>query len=280
MRFTPRRLLAKWFAGKFAAIAPASLRRWNMALGVLFALQGAAIVLLSAPYRVPVTVAFLTRDSLQSHLTGHTVTAMASEQLLAVDLAFLVAGFLFVAALAHLLAATVLRVRYEAALRKGVYAWRWIEYAAASAAMLAAIAILAGIHDLMTLILLAALAGAAPLCAWIMESQYPLAGRRTSPRWLAAIAGVLAGLMPWLAITASLAVTRSFGTAQAIPHFLYWACPIILALFAAFGINLCLLYAKRGGWSNYVYGERWYMVLSVTTKTYVAWQIFASVLRP
>src|SRR6185437_109831 len=128
MILVPRRLLARWFTEK-ATVVPASLRRWNIVLAVLFSVQGGAILLFSAPYYVPVTLSYLTRDSLQSQLTGHLVTSMGSEQIVVLNLAYLVAFFLFVAALAHLLPATVWRSRYEAELRKGVYAIRWVEYA-------------------------------------------------------------------------------------------------------------------------------------------------------
>ena len=274
-----KRLLARWFIEK-AAVAPASLRRWNIALAVFFAVQGGAVLLFSVPYHVPVTLFYLTRDSLQSQLTGHLVTAMGSEQVVVLNLAYLVALFLFVAALAHLLAATVWRARYETALRKGVYALRWVEYAIASAAILVTLALSVGVHDLVTLLLIAGLAAVAPLCCWVMEAQYPLTGRKVAPRWLSAMIGANAGLLAWLALAVSLAATNIFGAGQAVPHFLYWTCPVALLLFAAFGGNLYLLYARRGRWAMYAYGERWYMLLSVLVKTYLAWQIFASVLHP
>lgn len=279
MERIPKRLLARWFIEK-ANIAPKSLWRWNIVLSILFAVQGAAILLFSTPYHVAITMMFQTRDSLQSQLSGHFVAALASQPVIVLNLSYLVAGYLFVAALAHLVAVAVWRPGYDAALRKGVNPIRWIEYAATAALILMILTMLIGLHDLVILLLIGTLAAVTPLCAWTIEARNPVSRRQARPQWLNAVAGCITGLVPWVTIALSLAVTNIYGSGAAVPRFLYWTCLVVLGLFVAFGVNLYLLYTKRARWAVYAYGERWYMILGVVLKTYLAWQIFVGVLRP
>ena len=50
--------------------------------------------------------------------------------------------------------------------------------------------------------------------------------------------------------------------------------------FNVFAINLVLQYRKTGRWSDYLYGERAYMLFSLIAKSLLAWQVFAGTLRP
>jgi len=45
------------------------------------------------------------------------------------------------------------------------------------------------------------------------------------------------------------------------------------------GVNQWLQYRQVGRWRDYLFGERAYIVLSLVTKSLLAWQIFANVLR-
>ncbi len=45
-------------------------------------------------------------------------------------------------------------------------------------------------------------------------------------------------------------------------------------------INMVLQYKKVGRWKDYLFGERAYIVLSLTAKTVLAWLIFAGTLAP
>ena len=43
---------------------------------------------------------------------------------------------------------------------------------------------------------------------------------------------------------------------------------------------MILQYKKVGKWHDYLYGERVYIVLSLTAKSVLAWMIFAGTLAP
>src|SRR4029078_12621405 len=90
---------------------PSSLYLWNMWLAVLHALQGAAILLLSTTHTFPVETSYLTTSNISSQLAGQPVLASASRHLFDVNLAYLVAAFFFMSALADVFVATKYRKR-------------------------------------------------------------------------------------------------------------------------------------------------------------------------
>jgi len=47
-----------------------------------------------------------------------------------------------------------------------------------------------------------------------------------------------------------------------------------------FAVNMLLQYRRLGRWRDYLYGERVYMLLSLTAKSALAWQVFAGTLQP
>ena len=46
------------------------------------------------------------------------------------------------------------------------------------------------------------------------------------------------------------------------------------------GINMVLQYKKVGRWADYLFGERAYIILSLTSKSVLAWLIWAGTLAP
>jgi hypothetical protein len=54
----------------------------------------------------------------------------------------------------------------------------------------------------------------------------------------------------------------------------------LFVFFNIFAVNMVLQYKKVGKWKDYLFGERVYIILSLTAKTLLAWQIFAGTLRP
>jgi hypothetical protein len=256
-------------------ISNVSLRRWSLWLAGLHALQGLAVLVLSTSRAFPVTTNFLGVDTLQTQAQGHIVLASAVHHVTDINLAYLVAAFFFMSAIAHALMATSLRGLYEKDLRKGVNKIRWIEYALSASTMMVAIGLLVGVQDVSTLVLLFGLTAIMNLCGLAMEVLNQ--GARKA-NWLTFGIGMLVGVLPWIVVAVYLIGGGMYGTAA--PAFVYWIFGSMLVLFATFPANMYLQYCKIGRWSDYVYGERVYMVLSLVAKTVLAWQIFAGSLRP
>lgn len=263
---------------KKSQITYQSLNGWNKTLAALHAVQGAAILIFSSARTFPVTSSYLTKDTLASKEAGHPVLTQATHHLYDVNLAYVVALFFFLSAIAHLLMAYWYRDRYEANLKRGVNKIRWIEYSLSASTMIVAIGFLTGISDLATLFSIFALTAVMNLLGLVMETNNPLS-RRGPVNWLPYWLGAFAGIVPWLAIALYLKSSILYGSGN-IPSFVYWIYGTIFVAFSSFAVNMYLQYAKKGRWHNYLYGERGYMILSLVAKSLLAWQVFAGTLRP
>jgi len=242
----------------------ARLRTWNWTLGILHAIQGLAVLWLSTDFALPVTTSFLRFNALTQSLEPVLKT------LTTLPIGPLVAGFFFLSALAHLLIAVNPRW-YADHVNKGINPARWIEYSLSSSLMIIVIAMLVGIYDLGTIILLAGLNASMILFGWMMELHNQ---STTKTNWTAFWFGCIAGVIPWVAIAISLI------GADNPPTFVYWIYLSIFLFFNCFAINQALQYKRVGRWADYVYGERAYMILSLVAKSLLAWQVFAGTLRP
>jgi len=257
-------------AKKNGKITFLSLYKWNVGLAALHLLQGIVIIILSKASTLPVTTHFLTTDTLATQTAGHPVLAVAVRHLFDVNLAYLVAAFFFMSAIAHLVVATVYRKRYEANLKTGINKTRWIEYGISASTMMVAIGLLGGIYDLSSIIMIITLVFIMSMMGLVMEVHNQSA-KKTN--WLSYIIGCVAGIIPWVVFTIYVKGAYMYGSGK-IPAFVYWIYASMFVLFASFAINMFLQYRRKGKWADYLYGERIYMILSLVAKTALAWQIF------
>lgn len=232
--------------------------------------QGLLILLLSTNFALPVTTSYqVFSPSTQS-------LEIATRQLFEVRIAWLVAAFFFMSALAHLYIA-VLRPRwYVANLKKGINKARWVEYAFSASTMMVAIAMLAGVENLATLLAIFGLTAVMNLCGYVME-RTNVAGQKVN--WSSFWVGSLAGLIPWIIVALYFWGSGSSGQGD-IPTFVYWIYGSIFVAFNVFALNMVAQYKGWGKWQDYLYGERAYIILSLVAKSALAWQIFAGTLRP
>lgn len=245
------------------------LRRFNIVMACLHFVQGVVMLAVSTDLKVPVTASFLRFDVLTQSLYPKL------DILFEIKLGPLVASFLFLSALAHLMI-SLPRINdwYNKNLAKGINMARWIEYAFSSSVMIVIIALLVGISDIATLITFFFLNASMILFGWMME-LHNQSTKKTD--WTAFIFGCIAGIGPWIGIAIYLA---SPGSADKAPTFVYWIFFSIFIFFNIFAINQVLQYKKVGKWADYLYGERAYIILSLVAKSLLAWQVFAGTLRP
>jgi hypothetical protein len=232
---------------------------------VLHAVQGTIMLIISSDFALPVTSAFLKFDPATTRLNP------VLETLTTWPIGPLVAGFLFLSALFHLINAAGFST-YAKNLLKGINPSRWIEYSLSSSLMMVVIAMLVGIYDIVSLLALFFLNAMMILFGWMMELHNQTTAKTN---WTAFWFGSLAGLIPWIAVSMYL-----FGTPSNPPTFVYWIYLSMFLFFNCFAINMVLQYKKVGKWADYLYGERAYMILSLVAKSLLAWQVFAGTLRP
>jgi len=243
----------------------AKLRRYNVLMGVLHAAQGLAILALATEFTLPVIGTFMTGPP--------GVAAPETTPLFDVSVAWGVAAFLFVSALAHLLIASPgINQWYLSNLARQRNYARWIEYSISSSIMVVLIAMLVGVADIAALVAIAGV-NAAMILFGLLQEHYETPGE--SVNWLSYWFGVLAGAVPWVVIGIYLV---SPGVAAEPPGFVYGIFFSLFVFFNVFAIVMVLQYKKVGRWSNYVFGESTYVLLSLVAKSALAWQVFGGTL--
>ncbi len=245
------------------------IRKLNIIAAALLALQGVAILILSKNFSIPISGSYLSFNQANKMLEP------ANAALFNISLPILIAVFLLLSSLALFINATIYRKRYDSNLLKGLNKARWIEYSITASIMMVAIAMLVGVYDFMSLVMIFGLVAIMNLLGLIMEVHNQTT---KTTNWVSYLVGCFAGAIPWLVIAFYFWLSASKGSAA--PTFVYWIFVSIFVLFNCFAINMFLQYKKIGKWSNYLYGERAYIILSLVAKSLLAWQVFAGTLRP
>jgi len=253
-----------------------SLLKWNKSMAVLHAIQAIAVIALSKAVTWPITTTFISQDTLASKIAGKPILAMSTRTIFNINLGYVVASFFIVSAIAHTIIATVYRNKYESDLKKGINKARWIEYGISASIMMVAIGLLSGISDISTIVAIFALDLIMNLMGLAMELQNQ--GEK-KVKWFTYLVGCLAGIVPWIIFAIYVTGTNVYGSGE-IPTFVYFIFGSLFLFFNSFALNMYLQYKKIGKWSNYLYGERTYMILSLVAKSLLAWQVFSGTLRP
>jgi hypothetical protein len=240
-----------------------SLRRWNIGLGFVHAIQAIAVLALATAFALPVTASFL---------AGPPGTPPeAPTTLFEVSVAWGVALFLLLSAGFHwLVSAPGVFGRYVSGLEAQHNYFRWAEYSLSSSIMIVLIAMLTGISDIAALIGIFA-ANAAMIFFGAVQERYEQPGGSLWPFWM----GCVVGIAPWLAVGVYLV---SPGSAAEPPTFVYAIFVSLFIFFNIFAINMWLQYRRIGRWRSYTFGEASYFILSLVAKSALAWQVFAGTL--
>jgi hypothetical protein len=246
------------------------LRIFNAAMGFLHLVQGILMIVLSNDTTYPIYTNFLRFDLENFSLTP--------DPQLAYELLFgpAVAVFLLLSAIAHFSLSTFGYRWYVEKLKQGMNPARFYEYALSSSLMIVLIGMLVGVWDLGTMIAIFGINAMMNLFGIMMELHNQTT-KKTN--WTAFIYGCIAGIVPWIVIV--MYFLGALGSAGAEPPgFVYAIIPTIFVFFNIFALNMLLQYKKVGPWKDYLFGERVYIILSLTAKTALAWMIFAGTLAP
>jgi hypothetical protein len=246
------------------------LKRFNLVMGFLHLIQGIFMIVVSNDTTYPIYTNFL-------NFNTETLSLMPVSKLL-YELPFgpAVAVFLLISAVAHFYLATIGYDRYVKNLKLGMNPTRFYEYALSSSLMIVLIGMLSGLWDLGVIILMFGINAMMNLFGIMME----LHNQNTKKtNWTAFIYGCLAGIVPWIVIFIYFIGSVNSGEMKP-PAFVYTIIPTLFVFFNIFAINMVLQYKKVGPWKDYIFGERVYIILSLTSKSILAWLIFAGTLAP
>jgi len=202
---------------------------------------------------------------------GIPTGAAVADEIFYIPLGYLSAAFLLLSAIDHFLVFTVAKSSYEVGLVNEYNKYRWIEYSISASVMRVMIAILSGISDVHTLILIFGLTATTMLFGLAFElenSNRPLGQIKWSNFWF----GFVPHLFSWAIIFSYffVGVSRSGNP----PAFVWSIIIILFALDLSFAIVLFFQWRGRGCWYKYVNGEIGFILLSLTSKQLLAWLNF------
>jgi hypothetical protein len=239
------------------------LRIWNIAVGLVLAVQAILIAVLTNNFSLPVTATFM---------EGPPGTAPVLNHLFNISTGWGVFAFLAISAGALLIIASPLVFPwYKRNLLQNRNYGRWIEYFFSASIMIVLISQITGISDIAALLAIFSI-NACMILFGALQEKYEEPGK---PSWLPFWFGSFAGIIPWIAIVI---YVWAPGLTVSPPGFVYGIIASLFIFFNCFAINMVLQYKKVGPWRDYLFGEKVYIILSLTAKALLAWQVFFPVL--
>jgi len=250
-------------ADNFNELQLSRLRIWNIVVGLILAAQAVAIAALTNSFSLPVTATFM---------SGPPGTPPQLHTLFNISTGWGVAAFLGISAGALLIIALpTVFPWYKRNLRESRNYGRWIEYFFSSSIMIVLISQITGISDIGALLAIAGI-NASMILFGALQEKYEKPGKPgLLPFWY----GSFAGIIPWIIIVV---YVWAPGLNVSPPGFVYGIIVSLFLFFNCFAINMILQYKKVGPWRDYLFGERAYIILSLTAKALLAWQVFFPVL--
>ena len=192
-------------------------------------------------------------------------TVVQSQELFTVNILYVVISYLGLAALAHILTATVFWKRYQNYLRQHRNPMRWIEYSLSCSLMLVALSLGSGIASAGVLFAIFIASMTMNLCGLAFENVNRKIGK---VHWSPFIIGSILGSLPWILMFIHLyGFNQSSEAGLTNPVTIHW---ITLIIFALFPLNMFLSAKRIGPWKSYVSTEMGYITLSFSAKTLLA----------
>jgi hypothetical protein len=239
------------------------LRIWNIVIGIILAVQAVLMAVLTNNFSLPVTATFL---------QGMPGSPSTLQTICSVQTGWGVFTFMAISAASLLLIASP-RVFpwYKRNLLQNRNYGRWIEYFFSSSIMIVLISQICGISDIAALLSIFSI-NACMILFGALQEKYEEPGK---PGWLPFWFGSFAGIIPWIAIVVYMV---SPGVSASPPGFVYGIVASYFVFFNSFAVNMVLQYKQIGPWEDYLFGEKVYIVLSLTAKSLLAWLVFANIL--
>ena len=241
-----------------------NLRWWNIAVGLVLVVEAAVMAALANDFRIPVTA---------SYLQGPPGSDTTLTRVGGFPLAWGTFAFMIISGVSLLLIASPgIFDWYKRNLRHNRNYGRWIEYSITASLMIMLIAMICGITDIAAMIAIFGVNASMIFFGLLME-KYENPGK---PNWLSYWFGSFAGIIPWIAIVVYLVNPGLDG--EQPPGFVWGILVSYFVLFMSFAVNMVLQYKQVGRWRDYLFGEKTYIILSLTAKSLLTWLVFANTL--
>lgn len=241
-----------------------TLRWFNIVIGLVLAAQAVVMGLLMKDFSL---------DVVATYMTGPPGSPQELTTIGGLSIGWGVLAFVIISAAALLIIGTVAFRWYTDNLRQERNYGRWIEYFFSSSIMIVLIAMLTGITEVAALMAIFGI-NASMILFGLLQEKYERPGEGG---WLPFLFGCFAGIVPWLAVLVYVWAPGETSGAEP-PGFVYGIIVSLFLFFNVFALNMWLQYKKVGPWRDYLFGEKVYVILSLTAKSALAWQVFFPVL--
>jgi hypothetical protein len=202
--------------------------------------------------------------------------AQDSRKVLDLPIGLVTPFFLYMSAVAHFII-VYNRTSYIDGINNNINRVRWYEYALSSSLMIVMIAVLFGVWDLGNLIGIIGCNFSMNLFGLWMEEVNDLSAPHPTINWAPFILGCISGAIPWLNVMLAFLGAGNFSD---IPNFVYGILVSYFVFFNTFPINMLLQYKQYGSFKDYRKGELGYIVLSLVSKSLLAWLVFGGTFQP
>lgn len=244
-----------------------NLRKLNVTAGFLHLFSLLAILFLSTDASLPVIATYM------SDAPG-TGSFAAPIELFSLNISYTVAAFMALSAFFHFFVSSgPIFPKYVDGLKRHINIYRWIEYSLSSSIMIVIILQLNGVADYIALIAIFGVNVSMILFGWLQERYVEPGSGDMRPFWF----GCIAGAVPWVAIFINM-LSPSGPPETTVPGFVIGIVISLFIFFNCFALVQWKQYKAEGKWADYLYGERWYIILSFVAKSLLAWQVFTGAL--
>lgn len=260
-----------------STVSDKRLWRFNLACAILHGIQGLLMLIASQTvtsikaFKKDISIAYQDFDPVTRSLFTN------SRSVSNVEIAVMAAVFLLMSSIAH----AICLIRFKSYIKEinaGINVIRWYEYALSSSVMMIAIAGLFGCYDLASIILIFLVNASMNLFGLLMERMNPPGTKKVN--WEPFAFGCVSGAAPWIAVGLYFFGSPDTSIFEEIPPFVYGILLSYFIFFQSFPVNMWLQYARIGWWKDYRIGECGYMVLSLASKTLLAWLVFGGSFQP
>jgi hypothetical protein len=244
-----------------------SLRKLNLIAGCLHLVSLLAILFLSTDWSLPVVATYL------SDAPG-TGNFAAPVELFSLNTSYAVAAFMALSAFFHFFVSSgLIFPKYVDGLKRHINVYRWIEYSLSSSIMIVIILQLNGVTDYVAFLAIFGVNVSMILFGWLQERYSQPGSGDMLPFWF----GCIAGAVPWIAVFINM-LSPSGPPETTVPGFVIGIVISLFIFFNCFALVQWKQYKAKGKWADYLYGERWYIILSLVAKSLLAWQVFVGAL--
>jgi hypothetical protein len=267
------------------------LQRWNIIAFLAHLVQGILVLSLSNDYAFPLRLNKLTweyRDDEECAVDNPCIIKYVSNTTkIEFNMPVATALFFFLSAFFHGLVAFLMKnTYYRQVFEQRVNYFRWIEYSISAPTQVTINAILTGMVDVVSLFMLFGLMHTVQWFGLLQEERHVLLSQLRFKgnnnihwwgQWGPFILGCIPYVVAWIAVM--IYFFASLDSSEATPPtFVYVIVWILPLTFTTFAVNMGLQYGRVGPWTDYVFGEFMYIVLSLVSKSFLGWTLVGGIL--